>query len=104
MTQLVHIPRRRLGASAHSLGHRHGAMGLSHAVSCVRATTRQRPKYPAARVGPVRRTTMKIARSGSQPSGRGPAEWFTGTVRIDPLFGAEAPARAAGNAVTFEPG
>ena len=46
---------------------------------------------------------MEIKRIGSQPSGRGPAEWFTGTVRIDPLFGATAPARAAGNAVTFEP-
>ena len=47
---------------------------------------------------------MKIDRSGSRPSAKGPADWFTGTVRIDPLFGADAPARAAGNAVTFEPG
>jgi len=47
---------------------------------------------------------MKITRSGSQPSGQGPADWFTGTVRIDPLYAANAPARAAGNAVTFEPG
>jgi quercetin dioxygenase-like cupin family protein len=47
---------------------------------------------------------MDIKRAGSQPSGKGPAEWFTGTVRIDPLFGVTAPARAAGNAVTFEPG
>ncbi len=47
---------------------------------------------------------MDIKRSGSQPSGKGPAAWFTGTVRIDPLFAAHAPARAAGNAVTFEPG
>jgi quercetin dioxygenase-like cupin family protein len=47
---------------------------------------------------------MEIRRSGSQPSAKGPAEWFTGTVRIDPLFAANAPARAAGNAVTFEPG
>ena len=47
---------------------------------------------------------MKITRAGTQPSGKGPADWFTGTVRIDPLYGAEAPARAAGNAVTFEPG
>ena len=47
---------------------------------------------------------MNITRSGSQPSAKGPAEWFTGTVRIDPLFAARAPARAAGNAVTFEPG
>lgn len=47
---------------------------------------------------------MEIRRSGSQPSAPGPAEWFTGAVRIEPLFGAVAPARAAGNAVTFEPG
>ena len=47
---------------------------------------------------------MNVTRSGSQPSAKGPAEWFTGTVRIDPLFAPIAPARAAGNAVTFEPG
>jgi len=47
---------------------------------------------------------MNITKSGSQPSTKGPAEWFTGVVRIDPLFPAKAPARAAGNAVTFEPG
>ena len=47
---------------------------------------------------------MEIKRAGSQPSSKGPAEWFTGTVRIDPLFASTAPARAAGNAVTFEPG
>ena len=47
---------------------------------------------------------MDIRRSGSQPSGRGPADWFTGSVRIDPLFAVAPPARAAGNAVTFEPG
>ncbi len=47
---------------------------------------------------------MDIKRSGSRPSGKGPADWFTGAVRIDPLFPATAPARAAGNAVTFEPG
>ena len=47
---------------------------------------------------------MEIKRSGSQRSGKGPTDWFTGVVRIDPLFQANAPARAAGNAVTFEPG
>jgi len=47
---------------------------------------------------------MQIYRSGTRPSGKGPAEWFTGTVRIDPLFPVAAPGRAAGNAVTFEPG
>jgi quercetin dioxygenase-like cupin family protein len=48
--------------------------------------------------------TMHIARNGSQPSSRGPADWFTGAVRIDPLFQPEAPARAASASVTFEPG
>ena len=47
---------------------------------------------------------MEIKRSGSQPSGNGPADWFTGVVRIDPLFKAEAPARVTGASVTFEPG
>ena len=47
---------------------------------------------------------MEIKRSGLQPSAKGPADWFTGTVRIDPLFPAIDPARAAGNSVTFEPG
>jgi quercetin dioxygenase-like cupin family protein len=49
-------------------------------------------------------SAMEIKRAGSQPSARGPAEWFTGTVRIDPLFSAHDPARAAGAGVTFEPG
>src|SRR5580658_2222669 len=47
---------------------------------------------------------MEIKRSGSQPSNKGPADWFTGTVRIDPLFQPPAPARASGASVTFEPG
>ena len=47
---------------------------------------------------------MEIKRVGSQPSSQGPADWFTGTVRIDPLFQAIAPARALGASVTFEPG
>ncbi|HSI06937.1 MAG TPA: cupin domain-containing protein, partial [Rariglobus sp.] len=48
--------------------------------------------------------TMKITRAGSQPSTKGPGDWFSGTVRIDPLFQASAPARVAGASVTFEPG
>src|ERR1700752_4611934 len=47
---------------------------------------------------------MEIRRVGSQPSSKGPADWFTGTVRIDPLFQANAPARAVGASVTFDPG
>jgi quercetin dioxygenase-like cupin family protein len=47
---------------------------------------------------------MEINRAGSQPSTKGPAEYFTGTVRIDPLFQVNDPARAMGASVTFEPG
>jgi quercetin dioxygenase-like cupin family protein len=47
---------------------------------------------------------MEIRRIGSQPSGKGPAGWFTGAVRIDQLFQAPDPARVAGASVTFEPG
>ncbi len=46
---------------------------------------------------------MHIQRIGTQPSAKGPADWFTGTVRIDPLFGPD-PARVGGALVTFEPG
>jgi len=47
---------------------------------------------------------MDITRVGSQPSGKGPADYFTGTVRVDPLFKATDPSRVAGAVVTFEPG
>ena len=47
---------------------------------------------------------MDITRAGSRPSSKGPADWFTGAVRIDPLFSASAPARAGAARVTFEPG
>ena len=47
---------------------------------------------------------MQITRSGSQPSGKGPADYFSGAVRVDPLFQAPTPARVSGASVTFEPG
>ena len=47
---------------------------------------------------------MNIKRNGSRPSGKGPAEWFTGNVRIDPMHQADAPARVSIANVTFEPG
>ena len=47
---------------------------------------------------------MEIQRNGSQPSGKGPADYFTGAVRVDPLFDAPDPARVFGAYVTFEPG
>ena len=47
---------------------------------------------------------MNITRNGSHPSNPGPADWFTGTVRIDPLFSTPDPTRVGGASVTFEPG
>src|SRR3954466_3879694 len=47
---------------------------------------------------------MHVKRAGSQPSAKGPEAWFTGTVRIDPLFQAQGPQRVSGASVTFEPG
>ena len=47
---------------------------------------------------------MEIKRAGSQPSGKGLGDWFTGTVRIDPLFAPPDPARVSMALVTFEPG
>jgi quercetin dioxygenase-like cupin family protein len=47
---------------------------------------------------------MEIKRAGSQPSAKGSLEWFTGTVRVDPLFQTPDPARVSGASVTFEPG
>jgi quercetin dioxygenase-like cupin family protein len=47
---------------------------------------------------------MEIKRCGSQPSAKGPADYFTGTVRIDPLFDTRDPQRVSGASVTFEPG
>jgi quercetin dioxygenase-like cupin family protein len=58
------------------------------------------PSVPAN----ARNATMDIKRSGSQPSGKGPAEYFTGSVRVDPLMQTPDPARVAGASVTFEPG
>ena len=48
--------------------------------------------------------TLRITRAGSQPSAKGSAEYFTGTVRVDPMFPATAPSRVSGGHVTFEPG
>jgi quercetin dioxygenase-like cupin family protein len=47
---------------------------------------------------------MQIQRSGAKPSGKGPADYFTGTVRVDPLFSPPDSARVTGALVTFEPG
>src|SRR5690349_6898014 len=52
----------------------------------------------------ARRMSMEIKRSGSEASRKGPGEWFTGTVRLDPLFQPPQPARVGCALVTFEPG
>ena len=64
------------------------------------AAAAQAPTVPTRQ----RNGTMEIKRSGSQPSRKAPAEYFTGAVRVDPLFQAPDPARVSGSSVTFEPG
>jgi quercetin dioxygenase-like cupin family protein len=59
---------------------------------------------PAATLPTQGNRTMEIKRSGSQPSAKGPADYFTGSVRVDPQFQAPEPARVVGAGVTFEPG
>jgi 4-carboxymuconolactone decarboxylase len=61
-------------------------------------------EYSASTASGKESQQISIMRSGSQPSRTGPAEYFTGSVRIDPLFQAKDPSRASGSSVTFEPG
>lgn len=63
------------------------------------AATAAAPDMTEKRIG-----VMEIKRSGSRPSGKGPEAWFTGAVRVDPLFQVGDPARINGGHVTFEPG
>jgi quercetin dioxygenase-like cupin family protein len=76
------------------------ATGGLAGLAAARAAAAQTPAAPTQ----GRNGTMEIKRTGSQPSRKGPAEYFTGTVRIDPLFQAPDPARVSGGSVTFEPG
>src|SRR3954462_10832937 len=82
-----------------------GPNGLNHHLSTSPAIARRPEALIIARgLDHRRRRTMEIKRSGSQPSGKGPAEWFTGAVRIDSPFKGSDPARVGGAIVTFEPG
>src|ERR687896_423576 len=65
----------------------------------VHATMASRETYQSRKA-----EAITIARSGTKPSTNGPAEYFTGTARIAPLFDANEPSRANGASVTFEPG
>ena len=87
----VVMTRRRMLAAG-------GGLAAFAASGPVAAETR------APTVSTRRNGTMEIKRSGSQPSRQAPAEYFTGAVRVDPLFQAPDPARASGSSVTFEPG
>jgi quercetin dioxygenase-like cupin family protein len=84
------ITRRRIIAAAGSLA----------AVAAAGSAAAQIPTVMTQ----GRNGTMEITRGGSQPSRKGPAEYFTGSVRVDPLFQAPDPARVSGGHVTFEPG
>ena len=70
----------------------------------IMATILVAPASGIAHDAPKQEQVMTIHRNGSRPSQKGPADWFTGTVRIDPLNTAPAPASHAAAAVTFEPG
>ena len=85
------------------IGTAFAALALVAAPATAQTTTRKSDSTNAAR-SDTTRASMNITRAGSQPSSKGPAEWFTGTVRLDPLFTAPAPGRVAGTTVTFEPG
>jgi quercetin dioxygenase-like cupin family protein len=76
------------------------AAGSLSAVAAAGAAAAQTPSVTTR----ARNGTMQITRAGSQPSRKGPAEYFTGSVRVDPLFQAPDPARVSGGHVTFEPG
>jgi quercetin dioxygenase-like cupin family protein len=78
-----------------------GAAGLA-VLASVRSGFAQAPAEKDSTTG--RNGTMDIKRNGSRQSGKGPEAWFTGTVRVDPLFQVGDPARLSGGQVTFEPG
>ncbi|HEY5778987.1 MAG TPA: cupin domain-containing protein [Terrimicrobiaceae bacterium] len=80
---------------------RRGFLKTTGAAVAIPAILRAQVEAPLTQTPKIK---MEIKRSGSQPSIKGPTDWFTGTVRIDPLFQPTAPARAVGASVTFEPG
>src|SRR6266850_5388859 len=74
------------------------------AAASVRETPMSTTKNPLADLAPKLVELTDVARAGTQPSQKGPADYFTGSVRIDPLFQAKESTRASGAHVTFEPG
>jgi quercetin dioxygenase-like cupin family protein len=73
-------------------------------IGSIEASIQLRAQQRQTKEESLRNLEMDIRRVGTQPSAKGPAEWFTGTVRIDPLFQSPDPALVQGASVTFEPG
>jgi quercetin dioxygenase-like cupin family protein len=83
----------------------HKGMLFYRIVKVIACSTLLKIAWPAARwLKKFGSKPMEIKRSGSQPSAKGPEAYFTGAVRVDPLFDPPAPARILGASVTFEPG
>jgi quercetin dioxygenase-like cupin family protein len=79
-------------------------MSLTYNALSIKSSTRGRAKPLRWWQDVTARSEMNITKNGSQPSGRGPSEYFTGDVRVDAPFQRNAPARVSGAIVTFEPG
>jgi quercetin dioxygenase-like cupin family protein len=79
---------------------------LMHALYTTYSDATRVPRWAPKKPGIRQRedSSMQIKRNGSQPSSRGPAEYFTGSVRVDLLFQSPGPAKVSGAGVTFEPG
>jgi quercetin dioxygenase-like cupin family protein len=82
---------------------RRDMLAVTGSLAVLAAAGRAAAQTPAVTTQ-ARNGTMQIIRAGSQPSRKGPAEYFTGAVRVDPMFQAGDPARVSGGHVTFEPG
>ena len=80
------------------------ALWLVTGVPLTSTNAQENPSQPDQAATSKNQETIKIMRSRSQPSRQGPAENFTGSVRVDPLFEMHPPGRASGSLVTFEPG
>src|SRR5258708_2021166 len=95
--------RRKIGATGPMATRRRLIAGAG-AVALAVATRSGLAETPPLSDPTRRKKAMDLKRNGSRPSGKGPDAWFTGTVRVDPLFQAGDPARVSGGQVTFEPG
>src|SRR4051812_47291278 len=92
---MIRVATRQTASDAHAESVSIGLSPQAGAPKFIGASVEHQPGF---------NMDIQITRAGSQPSNKGPTDWFTGTVRIDPLFQPKEPARAAAASVTFEPG